>query len=49
VEIVVKVASQPMHWVEHLDWKAFVQAIRVHTLEHHHQLQRTLATLLPAG
>lgn len=47
VEIVVKVAArdgsmEPVHWLEQLDWKAFAQAIRVHTLEHQNQLQRAL-------
>lgn len=47
VEIVVKVAArdgspEPVHWLERLDWKAFVQGIRVHTLEHQNQLQRAL-------
>lgn len=42
VEIVVKVDSKPLHWHVRIDWKAFVQAIRVHTLEHRDQLQRTL-------
>ena len=43
VEIVVKVDSMPKHWIEHLDWKAFVQAIRVHTIEHQNQLTRTIS------
>ena len=42
VEIVVKIDGKPLHWLEQLDWKAFIQAIRVHTLEHHDQLKRTL-------
>ena len=45
VEIVVKVDGRPLHWFERLDWKAFIQAIRVHTIEHHNQLQRTLDTI----
>lgn len=40
VEMVVKAGSEPLHWLAHLDWKAFVQAIRVHTLEHRGQLER---------
>jgi hypothetical protein len=44
VEMVVKVNGEPLHWLEQLDWKAFIQAIRVHTLEHREQLQRALAT-----
>lgn len=42
VEIVVKVDSQPLHWLEDLDWKAFIQGVRVHTLEHLAQLERTV-------
>ncbi|HEY5611082.1 MAG TPA: DinB family protein [Thermoanaerobaculia bacterium] len=42
VEMVVKVDGKPRHWYEFLDWKAFVQGIRVHTLEHRDQLRRTL-------
>lgn len=50
VEMVVKVpaedgTSQPVHWFEELDWKAFLLAIRVHILEHHRQLARTLEIL----
>ncbi len=50
VEMVIKVttedgSAQPLHWFEALDWKAFFLAIRVHTLEHHQQLTRTLETL----
>lgn len=48
VEMVVKVPASdgsltPTHWFEPLDWKAFVQAIRVHTLEHRQQLERISA------
>jgi len=39
-EIVIKVDGDPKHWYERLDWKAFVQTIRVHTIEHQRQLQR---------
>lgn len=45
VEMVVKVDSQPRHWLERVDWKAFVQAVRVHTLEHQRQLGRTIDAL----
>lgn len=45
VEMVVKVGSEPVHWLERLDWKAFVQAIRVHTLEHRNQLERAVGQL----
>ena len=42
VEIVTKVDGEALHWIERFDWKAFVQTIRVHTVEHAHQLQRAL-------
>src|SRR5687767_4820318 len=42
VEVVVKVDGEPLHWYEQVDWKAFVQAVRVHTLEHRGQLERAL-------
>jgi len=47
VEMVVKVTvtgkdPRPVHWFEQLDWKAFVQAVRSHTLEHQSQLEQTL-------
>ena len=40
VVMVIKIDGAPKHWIEHFDWKAFVQTIRVHTLEHHRQLLR---------
>ncbi len=51
VEMVVKVNGTPMHWLEPLDWKAFIQAIRVHTIEHRDQLDRAIGTPAssPAG
>ncbi|MEO8451295.1 MAG: hypothetical protein ABI647_15985 [Gemmatimonadota bacterium] len=37
-------------WVEMLDWKAYAQTLRVHTLEHVAQMNRTLSDLaLRAG
>jgi hypothetical protein len=36
-----------VEWVEPLDWKAYVQAIRVHTHEHCAQVERTVAALSP--
>ena len=45
IEIVVKVDSQPKHWFEHLDWKAFIQGVRVHTVEHQMQLVRTIEAM----
>lgn len=47
IEIVVKVDSKPMHWFERIDWKAFIQGIRVHTVEHLKQLERNAG--VPAG
>jgi hypothetical protein len=44
-EIVVKVDGKPLYWYERLDWKAFIQGVRVHTIEHQNQLARTLAGL----
>ena len=48
IEMVVKCATpdgalEPVHWVERVDWKAFAAVIRVHALEHLHQIERTLA------
>jgi DinB family protein len=34
-----------LEWVEQLDWKAYTQAIRVHTHEHLAQIERTIAAL----
>ena len=45
VEMVVKVDSQPKHWLERVDWKALIQAVRVHTIEHQMQLGRTVEAL----
>lgn len=45
IEIVVKVDEKPLHWFERIDWKAFVQGVRVHTIEHQNQLARTVAAL----
>jgi hypothetical protein len=47
IEIVVKVDSKPTHWFERIDWKAFIQGIRVHAVEHQKQLERTIETLKP--
>jgi len=47
--MVVKVpgsnAPEVLEWVETLDWKAYVQAIRVHTHEHCAQVERTVSAL----
>jgi tRNA (Thr-GGU) A37 N-methylase len=40
-------APEILEWVEALDWKAYVQAIRVHTHEHCAQVERTVAALGP--
>lgn len=45
VEMAVPVDAQPKHWFERLDWKAFIQAVRVHTIEHQRQLGRTIDAL----
>jgi len=50
VVMVVKCAgddgrSEPVEWVERLDWKAAALAVRVHTLEHLGQLRRALAVV----
>jgi len=42
IEMVVKVDCHPLHWFEQVDWKAFIQAVRVHTLEHREQLRRAV-------
>jgi glutamate mutase epsilon subunit len=33
---------RPLHWMEELDWKAYVLAIRVHALGHTAQIRETL-------
>jgi len=48
--IVLKVARpdgtlEHLQWEERLDWKAFVQALRVHSLEHLSQIERTIEEL----
>ncbi len=47
--MVVKVPSETgfdvLEWVEALDWKAYAQALRVHTHEHLAQVERTLTAL----
>jgi DinB family protein len=49
--MVVKVdgSSGPdvLEWIERLDWKAYAQALRVHTHEHSLQVERTVAALRP--
>ena len=47
--MVVKVPGpsgpEVLEWVEALDWKAYVQAIRVHTYQHSAQVERTAAAI----
>jgi hypothetical protein len=49
--MVVKVpgesGSDVLEWIEPLDWKAYAQALRVHTHEHAAQVERTVAALRP--
>ena len=47
--MVVKVSgptgAEVLEWVEALDWKAYAQALRVHTHEHLAQVERTASAL----
>jgi hypothetical protein len=48
VVMVLKVAQEdgthaPIHWNQDFDWKAYALIVRMHTLEHKHQIERTLA------
>jgi len=47
--MVVKVpgpdAPEILEWVEALDWKAYAQAVRIHTHEHCAQVERTVSAL----
>jgi hypothetical protein len=47
--MVVKVSGEcgtdVLEWVDELDWKAYVQALRIHTHEHLAQVERTLTAL----
>lgn len=46
VAMVLKSPSgERLEWTEKLDFKAYLQAIRVHTLEHQAQVERTLAEI----
>ena len=38
-----------VQWEEQLDWKAFAQTLRVHTIEHRSQIERTLLELSDSG
>lgn len=45
VVMVIKIDNAPVTWEAELDWKAYAQAFRVHTVEHKAQIERTLAAL----
>jgi len=51
--IVIKVTGESgpdvLEWVEDLDWKAYTQAIRIHTHEHLAHIERTIAALVSTG
>ena len=34
-----------LEWIDAVDWKAYAQALRVHTHEHCAQVERTIAAL----
>jgi hypothetical protein len=42
-------STRPVTWNEDLDWKAYVQGVRGHTLQHLSQVQRILGALGEAG
>jgi hypothetical protein len=41
-------APEVIEWVDALDWKAYAQALRIHTHEHGAQVERTVAALSAA-
>ncbi|HEY9421766.1 MAG TPA: DinB family protein [Thermoanaerobaculia bacterium] len=45
VVMVIKIDNAPVTWETELDWKAYAQAFRVHTVEHKAQIERTLVAL----
>ncbi|NUM54984.1 MAG: DinB family protein [Candidatus Hydrogenedentes bacterium] len=54
VVMVVKVPDEngkpaPRAWTYELDWKAYAQAFRVHTIEHIEQIKRTIAAVQSEG
>jgi hypothetical protein len=54
VEMVVRCAtadggSEPVHWIESFDWKAFALLVGIHTREHADQVRRIHARLTTAG
>jgi hypothetical protein len=51
IAVVIKVqrpdgSVEPVTWEERLDWKAFIQGLRVHSLQHLEQIARTIGELL---
>ena len=40
-------APEVVEWVEALDWKAYAQALRIHTHEHGAHVEQTVAALSP--
>ena len=38
----VVMVIKEIHWIEELDWKAYVLGVRVHALEHANQIRETL-------
>ena len=54
VTLVIKVGEpgkpqDSVQWEEQLDWKAFAQTLRVHTIEHRLQIERTLREISDSG
>ena len=45
VKVPGRTGPEILEWVEALDWKAYAQALRVHTHEHLAQVERTVAAL----
>jgi hypothetical protein len=53
VQVVVQVREADgrrvaVSWVEDFDWKAYAVILRMHTMEHHRQIERALAALRAA-
>lgn len=49
IAMVLKVdEGRLLEWTEELDFKAYLQGVRVHTLEHQAQIERTLAAVRSA-
>lgn len=53
VEVVVQVREPdgrrvPIAWIEEFDWKGYTVVLRMHTMEHHRQIERALAALRAA-